>query len=171
MICLFNPFVNPGVVVRPIPQLRSPSPGEATLPEECKLIWHSISSPGQWGRELSARAVTCPGPHPILLYPSDWFLWAPHVSLAVQPEPHLGQGWPPPHPKCQTPEPIVPPSAAGRHHPSHFAHSEHMPPRPSFWAPGALEKNLPSSTLGNCLWGPGQPVPLQLGVGGGCHLN
>lgn len=70
-------------------------------------------------------------------------------------------------------EPVLPPGTAGCYHPSHLAHSEHGPP-PDLVS-GLLGPwggaNLPSLTLGNCLWGPGKPTPLQLGVGSGRHFN
>lgn len=130
---------------------------------------------------LQGRAVQGPQPgpsgnsvHPTLLRLCFSSPQGLHVSLALQPEPYPLLGWPPPSPKYQILEPrpqssfSLPVEQAISIHPILLILSirPHLTWFLGSWGPGT--KNLPSLTLGNCLWGPGKPMPLQLG---GCHFN
>ena len=134
--------------------------------------WHSTPSPGQQGWEPSPRGVGCPGPHPTLPCPSVQPPWALHVSWALQPEPHPCLDWPPLSPKCQVwkPRPQSPlflPAAqlATTTRPILLIPSTcpHLTWFLDSWGLGG--KKFPSPPLDNCLWGPGQPMPLQWGWG------
>ena len=131
---------------------------------------HSTPSPGQQGWEPSPRGAGCLGPHPTFPRPSVQPPWALHVSWALQPEPHPRLDWPPPSPKCQVWEPrpqsplflpvaqlattacpiLLIPSTCP--HLTWFLGS---------WGPRRGAGKFPSPTLDNCLWGPGQPMPLR----------
>lgn len=133
-------------------------------------------SPGQGSQEPSARQAGCPGTQ-------AWWEFSPPLlrlcfrlpsgpprqlgtAAKATPVPGLATSQPKiPGLGAKAPEPVLPPGVAGHHHPFHFAHSEHTPP-PDLVSGllGPWEKNLPSLTLGNCLWGPGKPTPLQLGA-------
>lgn len=121
----------------------------------------------------------CPaGISPPTLLGLPWSAQALHVSSTLWPEPHPCLGWPPPSLKCQVLEPkpgspfFLPAQLAATTRPIWLTLSTgpHLTWFLGFWDPGE-GGNLPSLTLGNCLWGPGKPPPLQLGVGSGCHFN
>lgn len=160
--------------------------GQATCPGQggggVELALHPQPRAAGLGALTQGSGLPGPPPHPpVPLRPAPRAL---HVSWALEPELHPRLDWPPPSPKCQVWEPrpqslLFLPAAqlATTTRPILLIPSTcpHLTWFLDSWGPGG-KKKFPSPTLDNCLWGPGQPMPLQWGwggggVGGGCHLN